>query len=615
MQIVQPHRSFDHANDAGHQLVDQSMRVALRKWCLCWLVLAIGLTASAQQTTTTATIVDSTGVTWVFANYTITLVSPIPAFTNPGHAFFQKIFTGQANSSGAISIPLQSVANITPANTTWRFCITPSISATATYCTNVPVGNTGQNIQDVSAQITAVLVPPLITQGVGLLGYADSEFPAIPGTSYYNVASNTFRCYTTAWAACGGGGGGGGSSITIENIYASPGSFTFAHHLNSVFNQVHCITRTGVSTYGPATWTDYPVDASDTAVIVPAAGDYICSFNSSGTLAPPTGDFSVAVSPSSKTYEPTMSGTQSPTFAVTQTATGGYSGTATYTASGLASGMSGVYSPTSITGSGSSSLTVSFPSTQAPATTSFTVQGSDGTHTHTASPTLTVGNMNIGLADCWPMTDGTGVAFADSCNTSNTLTLVAGGFTWQANYTLPGSTALLTTGYFSGANQTATNFTGATAFSVSTWIGNSTWTGGSRAVMSTLDPSSSFAGWELEVDAAGAPHAFLINTYPSNAIETAGNTGMSTGLHYVVETYDGSKTAAGVKFYVDAVLQTNVTPIADTLTGSIANTKPVTVGGRTNGTDLLAGVEAFTRLYSRALTQTDVTNYFTAGPR
>lgn len=438
-----------------------------------------------------------------------------------------------------------------------------------------------------------------------------------PGNKYAQMdsAGTNWTCtgIPPSWVR-DAGGSGGGNSVTLENVYSAPGSFTFATALNSVFPQVTCYTRVGGG-YGPATVTAAPIDANDTSITVPSAGDYICSFNSSGTLIPPAGDFSVAVSPTSKTFEPTMQGTQSPTFTVNQSITGSYSGTATYTSSGLASGMTGVYSPTTITGAGSNTLTVSFPFSQTPATTSFTVQGSDGTHTHTANPSLTVGNINSGLVDCWPMTDGTGSALADGCSTSNAALLFTGGFTWQTNYTLPGTTLLNSNAYFVGSNQTATNFTGATAFSISTWVGSSNFAAGSQAIISTLNPAASFIGWELETDAGGHPHGFLVNTYPSNAIETASTAVLSAGLHYVVVTYDGSKTAAGVKFYIDGVLGTNGTPTADTLTGSIANTLPVTILARNNGTDAFIGVEAFTRLYNRALSQADITNYFTAGPR
>jgi hypothetical protein len=409
--------------------------------------------------------------------------------------------------------------------------------------------------------------------------------------------------------------GGGGSSVTLENVYASPGAFTFDHALNALFPQVTCYTRVGGS-YGPATWTASPIDANDTSIAVPSAGDYICAFSSTNGLA---AGFTVAVSPTSQTFEPTMTGTQHPTFTVNQTGVGGYSGTATYSTSGLASGMTGVFSPTTITGAGSNTLTLSFPFSQTPATTAFSATGNDGTNSHSANPSLTVGTINSGLVECWPMTDGSGVSFADACGTSNTETTTAGTLTWGTNTGLPGTTPTFSgTTYTSGANQTATNFTGATPFSVSSWVNNPGTTAALQTVASTLNPASNFAGWETLIQAASGswmPGFSLISNVTGNIIAVNGTTTVSgSGTHYIVWTYDGSKTAAGVKMYVDGAIQ-SVTVVDDTLTGSAANTKPVSIGARTDGTDPFFGVIAYTRIYNRVLSQTDVTNYFAAGAR
>jgi hypothetical protein len=412
------------------------------------------------------------------------------------------------------------------------------------------------------------------------------------------------------------GSGGGGASATLENVYSAPGSFTFAHSLNSTFYQLHCVTRSGGG-YASATYSDFPVDANDATVSVPSAGDYICSFSSVNALAP---TFSVATTPSTLLYEPTMTGTQGPTFTVNQTGIGSYSGTATYSTSGLASGMTGAFSPTTITGTGSNTLTLSFPFSQTPATTSFTVSGNDGTNTHTANPSITVGNINSGLVECWPMNDGSGTTLADGCGTGNTQTLVTGSLTWQANAGLPGTTALLSsTAYLSGTNQTATNFNGSTPFSVSTWVILSG-TGNTRAVMSTVDVSNNSIGWALNLNLQATNSwdvgVQLINNYPSNAIDiSCTNQFISSGTaHYIAVTYDGSKTAAGIIPYVDSVPCTKGINF-DTLTGSIANTIPLTIGAVPNGILPLDGVEAYTRIYNRVLSQTDITNYFNAGAR
>jgi hypothetical protein len=418
----------------------------------------------------------------------------------------------------------------------------------------------------------------------------------------------------------GGNSGGAGGSITLENVYTSPGAHTFAHDLNSIFYQVNCVTRTD-SAYATATYTTFPVDLNDATVTVPSAGDYICSFSAVNGLGPITGDFSIAAAPPTLLYEPTMSGTQSPTFTITQTAGGGYAGAATYTSSGLASGMTGAFSPSTITGSGTNVFTLSFPYTQTPASTTFTVQGSDGTHTHTATPTITVGNINQGLVECWAGTDGSGATFADDCGTSNIQTLQTGTLTWGTNAGLPGSTATFSPFAFtSGANDTATNFDGTTPFSVSAWIWPTGTVTGSPAIVSTLNPAANFQGWELQLSPTGSSwwvSALIVNTYPVNAIQVVSSSSLTNNaLHYVVMTYDGSRTAAGMKIYIDGVASPSYTVDADSLTATAASGINPSIGARTNGSvPFGGGVIAYTRIWNRALSSTDVANYFAAGAR
>ena len=345
------------------------------------------------------------------------------------------------------------------------------------------------------------------------------------------------------------------------------------------------------------------------------AEDYIYSFNTANAIVP---DFSIATVPTSQTFQPTMTGTQQPTFAVNQTALGGYSGTVTYSTSGLASGMTGAYSPTTISGTGSNTLTLSFPANQAAATTSFTVSGTDGTKTHTANPSITVGNINTNLVECWAMNDGgSSTTFADSCGTSNTETNQAGTFTWATNAPLPGSTATFSaTAYATGANQTQTNFDGTTAFSFSTWVKFSNLST-FRTVLSTLDPANNFKGWELGTNSPTVQfNVWLSNNIGTNALETLGSTVLATNtLYFVVFTYDGSRTAAGAKLYVNGVLESSTHP-STTLTASIANTKSVAIGARPDGsTPLGGGIIAYTRIYNRVLSSTDVANYYAAGAR
>ncbi len=97
---------------------------------------------------------------------------------------------------------------------------------------------------------------------------------------------------------------------------------------------------------------------------------------------PPPSDFSVGVSPSSSTV---TAGTNA-VYTVNVGTTGGFSGTVTFSASGL---PNAVFAPASVTGGGSSTLTVGTTGVN-PGTYPFTVTGTSGQTTHSASGTLVV---------------------------------------------------------------------------------------------------------------------------------------------------------------------------------------------------------------------------------
>ena len=111
----------------------------------------------------------------------------------------------------------------------------------------------------------------------------------------------------------------------------------------------------------------------------------IAAFGGSGGGSPPPpppSDFSVGVSPSSSTV---TVGTNA-VYNVTIGATGGFSSTVNFSETGLPNAL---FAPASVTGAGSSVLTVGTTGVT-PGTYPFTITGTSGTTTHTASGTLVV---------------------------------------------------------------------------------------------------------------------------------------------------------------------------------------------------------------------------------
>ncbi len=96
-------------------------------------------------------------------------------------------------------------------------------------------------------------------------------------------------------------------------------------------------------------------------------------------------DFSLAIAPNAKTIAPGASAT----YSIDMTGQQGFSGTVTFGVSGLPSGASGGFNPASLSGSGSTTLTI-MSGSAAPGTYTFTVTGNSGAFTHQVSATVIV---------------------------------------------------------------------------------------------------------------------------------------------------------------------------------------------------------------------------------
>lgn len=96
--------------------------------------------------------------------------------------------------------------------------------------------------------------------------------------------------------------------------------------------------------------------------------------------------------------------------------------------------------------------------------------------------------------------------------------------------------------------------------------------GGVATVISTNVPPTggAFPGWELWINPKGLCQGRIMHDIGGgNYIGIIGTTNVVDGKkHMLAMTYDGSSTVAGVKIYVDGVLETTTTE-SDTLTGSI----------------------------------------------
>ena len=134
------------------------------------------------------------------------------------------------------------------------------------------------------------------------------------------------------------------------------------------------------------------------------------------------------------------------------------------------------------------------------------------------------------------------------------------------------------------------------------------------AVFAKMDEASEHRGWDLWVE-NGRFAAHLIDAWPKKAIKvTTKDQFDTTKWHHVFVAYDGSKTAAGLKLFVDGEPQpvnysaegvgNDANKPADL--GTVRNKIPLTVGRRSTGSELKAVAVGDLRIYDRELTRDEV---------
>ncbi len=142
------------------------------------------------------------------------------------------------------------------------------------------------------------------------------------------------------------------------------------------------------------------------------------------------------------------------------------------------------------------------------------------------------------------------------------------------------------------------------AFSYAAWIKLSP-NDSQGAIASRMNKANDYRGWDFWVQARRVG-THIINVWPSDAIKVVSKAQV-TGNEWthVAVTYNGSKTAAGVKIYINGTVQENLVE-SDTLKGSIKSTVPFKIGQR-NDSDPISGLGLQDlRLYQRELKPDEV---------
>jgi subtilisin family serine protease len=176
---------------------------------------------------------------------------------------------------------------------------------------------------------------------------------------------------------------------------------------------------------------------------------------------PPAPDYSLSVSPASATVAQGASAT----YTVTITRTGAFSGAVTLAISGLPSGAAGAFSPNPVSGS-SSALTVTTSTTTPTGSYIFTVTGTSGTLSRTATATLVVQAPTAG--DFTLSATPTSRTINQGASTTYTVNITrtggfAGGVTFSVSGLGTGQTATFSPNPATATSSTLTIATTATA--------------------------------------------------------------------------------------------------------------------------------------------------------
>ena len=344
--------------------------------------------------------------------------------------------------------------------------------------------------------------------------------------------------------------------------------------LNTLQAEASIIDGAGSQTGGLSRWGDYssitvdPVDDCTfwyTNEYIPANGSFnwrtrIASFKFASCGTP---DYTVAASPASHSV---VQGS-STSYTVTVTPSGAFTGTVSFSVSGLPAGAAATFNPTSVPGSGTSTMSVTTSSTTPTGSYPLTIAGTSGTLTHTASVTLVVTapvTPNFSLS-----ASPASQSVVQGASTSYTVTITpSGGFT--------GSVTLSASGLPAGA---AASFAPNPATSTSTMsvTTSSTTPTGSYplTITGTSGTLSHTASVTLIVTAAATPN-FTLSASPSSQTVTQGASTSYTVTITPSGGFTGSVTfsASGLPAGATASFAPNPATSTSSMTVTTATTTP-----------------------------------------
>ncbi|HUZ47753.1 MAG TPA: hypothetical protein VMW54_14040 [Terriglobia bacterium] len=278
----------------------------------------------------------------------------------------------------------------------------------------------------------------------------------------------------------------------------------------------------------------------------------------------PTGDFSLSSSPSSQTVVQ-GSGTS---YGVTVTGSGGFSGSVGFSVSGLPNGANASFSPSTVSGSGTTTMSVTTSASTPAGTYPLTITGSSGSLSHTTGVTLVV---NVSSTPDFSLSaspssqtvvQGLGTNYGVSVSAS-------GGFSGTVGFSVSG----LPSGAGATFSPTSITTSGSTTMAVTT--GSSTPTGTYTLTITGTSGSLTHTSTVTLVVSAPGSGDFSISASPGN-VTLKGN-GTAT---YTVSISPSGGFAGDVGLTVTGVSGATFSP--STVTGG-SGSSTLSVSGASKG--------------------------------
>ena len=306
--------------------------------------------------------------------------APSPNFTLSASP--SSLSVTQGNTSGSSTITVTPSGGFTgsvtlsasglPSGVTPNFGTNPTTSTSSVTFTASATATTGTSTVTITGTSGSTTHTTTIALTVNAQVVGDFSIAATPASATVTAGGGTSYSATVT-------GSGGFSGVVGFSVSGLPSGATASFSPTSV-------TGSGSSTMSVSTSTSTP-GGTYSLTITGSSGSLTHSTSVTLVVNPaPNPNFTISASPSTLAVTRGTSGSTTVTIA----GQNGFAGTVGLSVSGLGSRVSGAFSPTSVNGSGTSTLTITVNRKATRGNRTLTITGTSGTLTHSTTVTLTI---------------------------------------------------------------------------------------------------------------------------------------------------------------------------------------------------------------------------------